>query len=53
MIERRKAVIAYLAMYVNHKYREQLARKSMAQVRKAIKKPSPLSHEQTAIKAEH
>lgn len=54
MIERRKAVIAYLAMYVNHKYREQLARKSMAQVRKAIKKPSPLSHEQSsAIKAEH
>ncbi|GAA5866443.1 hypothetical protein JCM3774_004685 [Rhodotorula dairenensis] len=57
VIERRKAVIAYLAMYVNHKYREQLARKSMAHVRKAIKKPSPLSQEQqqspAAVKAEH
>ncbi|GAA5986514.1 hypothetical protein JCM10908_003782 [Rhodotorula pacifica] len=53
VIERRKAVIAYLAMYVNHKYREQLARKSMAQVRKAIKKPSPLSQEQQGLKAEH
>ncbi|GAA6051247.1 hypothetical protein JCM3770_005892 [Rhodotorula araucariae] len=42
VIAKRKAVIAYLAMYVNHKYREQLARKSMAQVRKALKKqPGP------------
>ncbi|BGP39134.1 hypothetical protein JCM10449v2_003072 [Rhodotorula kratochvilovae] len=39
-IAKRKAVIAYLVMYVNHKYREQLARKSMAQVRKALKKPA-------------
>lgn len=52
VVARRKAVIAYLAMYVNHKYREQLARKSMAQVRKAIKKPSPLSQEQPLVKAE-
>ncbi|POY73694.1 hypothetical protein BMF94_3231 [Rhodotorula taiwanensis] len=52
-LARRKAVIAYLAIYVNHKYREQLARKSMAQVRKAIKKPSPLSQESQLVKVEN
>ncbi|KAJ8294572.1 pH-response transcription factor pacC/RIM101 [Rhodotorula toruloides] len=49
-IARRKAVLAYLAIYVNTAYRAQLAKKSMGQVRKALKKPSSLSQ---SVKVEH
>ncbi|BGP23874.1 transcription factor PacC [Rhodotorula toruloides] len=49
-IARRKAVLAYLAIYVNTAYRAQLAKKSMGQVRKALKKPSALSQ---SVKVEH
>ncbi|GAA5914490.1 hypothetical protein JCM5296_004956 [Sporobolomyces johnsonii] len=38
---RRKATIAYLVLYVNAKYREHLAKKGVAKLRKAIK-PSPM-----------
>ncbi|BGO98573.1 hypothetical protein JCM10021v2_002234 [Rhodotorula toruloides] len=46
----RAAVLAYLAIYVNTAYRAQLAKKSMGQVRKALKKPSSLSQ---SVKVEH
>ncbi|GAA5994187.1 alkaline-responsive transcriptional regulator RIM101 [Rhodotorula paludigena] len=53
LVQRRKAVIAYLVMYVNHRYRADLARKSMQHVRKAIKKPSSsLSAAAHALKEE-
>ncbi|GAA5962587.1 hypothetical protein JCM3765_003739 [Sporobolomyces pararoseus] len=38
--EKRKATIAYLVGYVNAKYRESLARRSVKDLRKAILKPS-------------
>ncbi|KPV77499.1 uncharacterized protein RHOBADRAFT_51344 [Rhodotorula graminis WP1] len=40
IVARRKAVIAYLVLHVNTAYRAQLARKSMKDVRRALKKPS-------------
>ncbi|CEQ43021.1 SPOSA6832_04897, partial [Sporobolomyces salmonicolor] len=48
---RRKATIAYLVMYVNAKYREHLAKKGVAKLRKAIK-PSPLVPKVEGAKAE-
>lgn len=40
IVEKRKATIAYLVGYVNAKYREALARRSVKDLRKAILKPA-------------
>ncbi|GAA6012133.1 hypothetical protein JCM10207_005142 [Rhodosporidiobolus poonsookiae] len=53
-VQRRRATLAYLVMYINAKYRADLARKGVKQVRKAIKSsgPAPPSALKQEIKAE-
>ncbi|GAA5894547.1 hypothetical protein JCM8208_006270 [Rhodotorula glutinis] len=51
IVARRKAVIAYLVLHVNTAYRAQLARKSMKDVRRALKKPSSSAHQSSSLAA--